>query len=160
MVHSPISLPVNSEDNIGNAAILLLPISGMISFPDSLRQSLRLLTNAKILPLNPLPGTGSELPSLKTGGVILNTLPYAVGTTDVIPLYSAQYKAITRGGSLTDWAGPVTVASISSDQRVGLFALPLLNDFTGAPRLKGDNDDLEAPRTAIKMMLESLGFPR
>lgn len=160
MVHTPISLPVNPDDNLGNAAILLLPLSGMITFTTDLRRSLRLLTNADLTPLSTLPGTGQALPTLKVGAVILNTLPFVVGGTDVIPLYSASYKAITRAGSLTDWTGPSTIASISSDQRVGLFTLPMVNAFSGTPFLKGADGDLEAPRTAIKMILESLGFPR
>ncbi|MCH8124318.1 MAG: hypothetical protein IH853_14505 [Bacteroidetes bacterium] len=161
MVHSPVSLPSNPEQNLGNAAILLLPLSEMITFPDSLRQSLRLVTNAGITSSSPLPSVSTPLPALKTDAFILNTLPYVIQGANSIALYSAEYTYITRIGTRQGpWFGPATIASISADQRVALFALPMINDQSGIQVLTGVNGNPEAPKDAIKLILESLGFPR
>ncbi|GMQ81736.1 MAG: hypothetical protein BMS9Abin05_1171 [Rhodothermia bacterium] len=160
MVHSPISLPANPEDNLGNAAILLLPLSEMITFPDSLRQQLRLPTNAAVSPVSALPAVATPLPILKSGAFLINTLPFVILGSNSIPLYEAEYRYVTRAGQQGPWSGPATIASISTDQRVGLFALPLVNDQSGAQILIGADGDTEAPKQAIKLMLESLGFPK
>jgi hypothetical protein len=160
-VHSIISLPANEEENIGNAAILTLPMNGMITFPDTLFPSLRLLNNAPISPLvTTLPGTSEPLPELKTNRLILNTLPYIADAPNILPAYRAEYEYRTRQNVRGVWTGPSTVASISTDQRVGLFALPMINELTGDPILTGADNDPTAPRRAIHLMLESLGFPR
>lgn len=161
MVHSPIALPPDPDQSLGNAAILLLPLTDLITFPDNLRSSLRLFSNAAIDPLvTTLPGTTQPMPALAAASTVLSTLPYVVGSSDVLPVYSAAYRAITSGGSLTDWDGPSTIASISTDQRVGLFALPMINPASGVEILKGADGDTSAPRRAIFLMLESLGFPQ
>ena len=160
MVHSPISLPANPEDNLGNAAILLLPLSEMITFPDSLRQQLRLPTNAAISSVSALPSVATPLPNLKSGAFLINTLPFVILGSSSIPLYEADYRYVTRAGLQGPWTGPATIASISTDQRVGLFTLPMVNDQSGAQILIGADGDAEAPKQAIKLMLESLGFPR
>ena len=160
MVHSPISLPLDPTDLLGNPAILLLPLTGIISFPDSLRQSLRLTADAAITPVAPLPGVSTPLPELKSGGFIIGTLPYIAEGDNVTQLYNADYTYFTRQGNAGSWFGPATVASISTDQRVGLFALPLINEISGAPVLVGQDDMEDSPREALKMMLESLEFPK
>jgi hypothetical protein len=161
MVHTPVSLPTNPDDNVGNAAILLLPISDMITVPDSLRPSLRMLSDAQIEPAAGLPSVAEPLPELKPRFILLNTFPYVVEGANYLSLYEASYSAYARqGGTRYDWPGASSVASISADQRVGLFALPLINDFTGEQLFIGADGDTEAPRKAIKLMLESLGFPK
>ncbi|TDI72662.1 MAG: hypothetical protein E2O84_08465 [Bacteroidetes bacterium] len=161
MVHSPIALPPSPDDNLGNAAILLLPLTDLITFPEGLRSSLRLFQNAPVDPLVvTLPGTGEPMPALVASATLLSTLPYVVGGSDVLPIYSAAYRAISSAGSLVDWDGPTTIASISTDQRVGLFALPMINSFSGQEVLIGADGDTAAPRRAIHLMLESLGFPK
>lgn len=160
MVHSPISLPLDPTDLLGNPAILLLPLTGIISFPDTLRQSLRLTADAAITPVAPLPGVSTPLPQLKSGGFIIGTLPYIAEGDNVTQLYNADYTYFTRQGTAGSWFGPATVASISTDQRVGLFALPLINEISGAPVLLGQDDMEDTPREALKMMLESLEFPQ
>lgn len=161
MVHSPIAIPNDPEENLGNAAILLLPLSDLISFPDSLRQSLRITNGTPVTPENPVPGLGESLPPLESTGFILNTLPYFTEGANTIPLYEAEYQYVTRQGNRRGtWPGPSTIASISADRRVGLFAIPLINEQDGQQVWKGQDGDPEAPRRAVMMMLESLGFPK
>ena len=161
MVHTPISLPTSPEDNLGNPAILLLPLTDLITFPDSLRPSLRLPTGAGIRPAESLPGLGEAMPELQTSAFVINTLPYLTGGSNTIPLLEADYTYLTRqGGRSGPWFGSKVVASISADRRVGLFALPMINDQTSAPLLLGADGDPEAARRAIHLMLESLGFPK
>jgi hypothetical protein len=74
---------------------------------------------------------------------------------------NTSFAAFTRQGNRqVPWPGANTVVSISADRRVALFALPLINEQSGAPVVLGENDDPEPPRTAVKMILESLGFPK
>ncbi|MEX1055843.1 MAG: hypothetical protein WED81_07420, partial [Rhodothermales bacterium] len=128
MVHSPISLPNDPEENLGNAALLLLPLTGLITFPDSLRPSLRINTGAEVDPTEPVPGLQQQLPPLVARGFQLNTLPYFAQGANTIPLYSAEYQYVTREGNRRGpWPGPSTVASMSADRRIGLFALPLID---------------------------------
>ena len=160
LVHSPISLPVNEEDNLGNPAILLMPLTDLISFPDTLRTSLRLPTNADIEPVEPVPGLGMRLPPLEATRLLITTLPYVVGGTN-IPLYRAQYQYITVDGrGRGDWFGPATVASISEDRRVALIALPFADERTGRDLFRAANPAEGGPREALFMILESLGFPK
>ncbi|MFT5142039.1 MAG: hypothetical protein ACI80V_002668 [Rhodothermales bacterium] len=161
LVHTPVSLPIEPDDVFNNSAILLLPISEMISFPDSLRPSLRLAFNAPLTPSGPIPGLSESMPELKSAGFQINTLPYFATGANTIPLYEARYRYVTRVGSRQGtWPGASTVASISADRRVGLFAIPLINEQTGANLLLGADGDPTAPTRAIHLMLESLGFPR
>jgi hypothetical protein len=161
MVHTPISLPEREEDNLGNPAILVLPLDELIAIPDTLRPSLRLTTGADLTPQNALPGSGASLPPLEADRTIINTLPYAVTSESVVPLYTAAYSGISASNprDRPDWAGPSVVASITQDQRVGLFALPLINASDGEPLLVGQDGDQDAGRRAVQLMLESLGFP-
>lgn len=160
MVHSPIALPPDPDDVLNNSAILLMPMTGLVAFPDTLRPSLRLAFNAPVTATGTLPGVSEALPQLKSSGFQINTLPYVAEGANVIPLYDAQYRYVTRSGSQGTWTGPSTIASISSDRRVGLFAIPLINEQTGANLLVGADDDPAAVIRAIHLMLESLGFPR
>jgi hypothetical protein len=161
MVHSPIALPANPEDIVGNPALLLLPLSGLVSFPDTLRPALRMSVNSPISPTSVVPGLSVQLPALKSSAFFLNTLPFEAEGANVIPLADGAYTYVTRvGGRQGPWFGSSTIASISADRRVGLFGLPLVNEQSGAQNLVGADGDVNAPTQAIRLMLESLGFPR
>ncbi len=161
MVHSPIVLPANPEDLVGNPSLLLLPLTDLISFPDSLRPSLRLTVNADITPTSVVPGPDIQLPALRSKVFFINTLPYRAEGANVVSLADGEYTYVTRvGGRQGPWFGPATIASISADRRVGLFALPLVNEQSGEQTLVGADGDTDAPIEAIRLMLESLGFPR
>ena len=97
MVHSPIQLPVDPDEIATNAATLLLPLNSLTQFPDSLRQTLRLLGNAPVSARDPLPGVATALPALKMNGFVINTLPYVATSSATIPLYDAQFQYVTRG---------------------------------------------------------------
>jgi len=161
MVHSPIALPVDPEEIATNAATLLMPINSLIQFPDSLRQSLRLLGNSPVSVQNALPGLSESLPELKMGGFVINTLPYVANSAATIPLYDAEFQYVTRVGNRRGtWPGASTIASISDDRRIGLFTIPLVNEANGNPLVVGLDDDPAAAIRAVHLMLESLGFPQ
>lgn len=160
-VHSPIQLPVDPEEIATNAATLLLPLNSLTSFPDSLRQTLRLLSNAPVSASNTLPGTNRQLPALKMAGFVITTLPYVATSAATIPLYDAEFQYVTRVGNRRGiWPGPSTIASMSDDQRIGLFSIPLVNETSGNPLIVGVDGNPDAARDAVKLMLESLGFPQ
>ncbi|MFW5972440.1 MAG: hypothetical protein ACOCTG_00495 [Bacteroidota bacterium] len=159
MVHSPMTQPENPEDNLGNPAVLLLPISDPFVRPDSL-QRLELPTNSPLTPVQPLPGIGQPLPELKMRAFLFSELPFYADGANIVPLYEGAYNYLTRRSVRGTWTSPRFVASISADRRVGLFALPLINEQTGAPVIVGADDDPETARTAVKLMLESLEFPK
>jgi hypothetical protein len=161
MVHTPISLPGNPEDNLGNPAILLLPLSDLIMFPDTLRPQLRLPVGSAIPPVGSLPDVATPLPPLEIAQFQIGVLPFIAEGNNIIPLYEADFVAIpTSGQGTREWNGPATVAAISADQRIGLFALPLINEQSGEPIVVGADDDPDAPIRAVQAMLESLGFPK
>ena len=161
LVHTPISLPTNPEDNLGNPAVLVLPLSDLITFPDTLRPQLRLPVGTAVNPSGTLPGTSAPLPLLEIAQFRIDTLPFIATGSNIIPLYQTDYLYVSLDGRSTGtWTGPSTVASISADQRVGLFALPLFNEQTGAPIVIGADGDPNAAAQAIHLMLESLGFPK
>jgi len=161
MVHSPISLPSDPDDILGDPAILMLPVTGLITFPDTLRPSLRIPSGASVSPVQPVPGVGVPLPPLTASSFVINTLPYFAEGVNVVELYRADYQYQLRIGSgRGEWPAPTTVASISADRRVGLFALPLISDQSGLTQFEGADGSEDAPRQAVKLMLESLGFPR
>ncbi len=166
MVHSPITLPpaTDFQENLDNPALFLLPIESLVPIPDSLR-SLILTRDATVRPGNPLPGTGTALPPLKTNAFIITTLPYEADDARTVPLYTADFEYSTRVGRRTGiWPGPSVVASIrlgESDQpQVGLMTLPLVDEQSGAPLIVGTDGDPAAARNAVRLMLESLTFGR
>lgn len=162
MVHSPIGIPPDPDQIFDNAAALMMPLTTMIIFPDSLRQTLRMSTGSLITAGGlTLPSTSEALPELKSNAFLVTTLPYITTGANIIPIYEAEYRYVTRVGSRQGpWLGSSVVASISADQRVGLFALPLINDQSSAPLLIGADDSAETPIRALKLILESLGFPQ
>lgn len=159
MVHTPVTQPQNPEDNLGNPAILLLPVSELFVRPDSL-QRLELGRNAPVTPSGMLPGVSEPLPELKSDNFFINELPFYATGANVIPLYDARFGYLTRRNQRGTWPGPRTVASISADRRVALFALPLVNEVNGSSLLSGVDGDPQAPVRAVHLILESLGFPR
>lgn len=161
MVHSPIQLPVDPEEIATNAATLLLPLNALTTFPDSLRQTLRLLSRTPVSAQNTLPGVSQPLPELNMNGFVINTLPYVATSSATIPLYDAQFQYVTRVGNRRGtWPGPSTIASMSDDRRVALFSIPLVNEANGAPLVVGADDNPDAARDAVHLILESLGFPQ
>jgi hypothetical protein len=161
MVHSPISLPEDLEDNLGNSALLLLPVSGLLTFPDSLRRQLRLVPGAAITPTSTLPGLDAPLPPLEFGAFAINTLPFIVENTSIVPLYEAEYTYVTQDSRQGPWPGVSTIASISADRRIGLFSIPVINEQSAEPIVFGAGTTDPAPtRQALFMILDSLGFPK
>ena len=157
MVHVPIHEPQGDADISDNAATLLLPLSGLPVVPDSLRR-LQISREAEILPAEPLPGLDRELPPLEAQAFITNALPFQVDGSTIVPLYRAAYTAVGDNTS-RPWTGASTVAAISTTNPIALFALPLIQEQSGAPMLAGPSGDPEAAREAVHLILESLGFP-
>lgn len=94
-------------------------------------------------------------------GFVINTLPYVATSSATIPLYDAQFQYVTRVGNRRGtWPGPSTIASMSDDRRVALFSIPLVNEANGAPLVVGADDNPDAARDAVHLILESLGFPK
>ena len=158
-VQVPVKLPVDPDENQNNPAINILPLGGLITIPDSLVfNNLRISAGAEVVPVQPVPGTGQTLPRLQATQLVTGTLPYIPGES--VPLYEADYFANRTGGGTVDWTGPETVASMSTDRRIALLALPLVSPISGNPLLEGADGDPDAPRRAIHLILEGLTFPR
>jgi hypothetical protein len=49
---------------------------------------------------------------------------------------------------------------MSDDRRVALFSIPLVNEANGSPLVIGADDNPDAARDAVHLILESLGFPQ
>ncbi len=158
LVHSPITQPRDPETNLGNPAILMLPLSDLLVLPDTVRR-LELASGAVIAPINTPPGVTEPLPPLQSKRFFINELPYFAGGATIVPLYEADYQYLSRSGRRGSWPHPRTVASISIDARVALFGLPLVNELTGEPVLIGADGNPAAGRQAIMLLLRSLGFP-
>ncbi len=159
MVHSPITLPNDPETNLNNPAVAILPVNELVLLPDSLRR-LSLPTGSMLTPLNTLPGTNQTLPELTVQQFIIGALPFVADGASTVPLYDGQYRFVALNNNQGTWPGPSTVASISADQRIGIFTIPMVNEQTGNPNDTDADGDGEAAKTAVKLMLESLGFPK
>ncbi len=161
-VQVPVKLPTDPDENQNNPAINVLPLGGLITIPETLVfNNLRIDGGSTVQPAQPVPGTGQTLPPLRTVQLITGTLPYIPGEST--PLYEADYYATrtsSEGGGRVDWTGPETVASISSDRRVGLLALPIVNAFNGNLLYEGVDGETDAPSQAIQLILEGLTFPQ
>lgn len=159
MVHTPVTQPRNPEDNLGNPAILLLPLSELFIRPDSL-QRMELGRGAAVTAAGTLPGVAEPLPALESRNFYINELPFFAEGANTIPLYEGEFVYLTRFGNRGSWIRPRTVVSISADRRIGLFGLPMVNEQSGEGHLVGADGDSQAPQNAVKLMLESLGFPK
>lgn len=161
-VQVPVKLPTDPDENQNNPAINILPLSGLIDIPGTVVfNNLRIDGGTTVEPVQPVPGTGQTLPPLRTVQLITGTLPYLPGEST--PLYEVDYYATRtsqEGGGRVDWTGPETVASISSDRRVALLALPIVNAFSGNLLYEGLDGDPDAPAEAIQLILEGLTFPQ
>ena len=154
LVQVPVSLPSGTDTGgTANAAIDLLPLSDLISFPPGI-SFLRASRDTPVRPAAEVPGTGRTLPPLVAQRIVTGALPYVVGPSDV-PLYRlAFYQGTDRDDP---WQGSDVVASIRADRRTALFALPLFagtNDFFG-PASAGGDGVVEA----LALMLDGLDFP-
>jgi len=160
IIHTPVQIPTDPAEFLTNPAISLLPLTNVVTFPDSLRPSLRLPNGGKIMPVQPVPGPNTPLPPLVTNRLIISTLPYVVAGT-IIPLYEAEYTYRTRqGGRTGPWFGSSTVASMSADRRVGLIAIPFAAETDGSVQFDGVDGSQRAVIDATHLLLESLGFPK
>lgn len=161
MIHSLIAPPSDPDANVGNPAIVLLPLTGLITFPDTLRTNLlRVLPGAELTPQASLPGVSTPLPTLQSTATILTTQPYIADGASIVKLYGADFTAFKQNGQPVTWPGSSIVASMSADQRIGLFSLPLFDERNGNVQIIGADDDPDAGKAAIFLMLESLGFPK
>jgi len=159
MVHTPITAPIDPELNEQNPAIAILPLNQVVFPPDSLRR-LSISIDAVITPIGTLPNITDPLPELVARQFIIGALPFEANTVSSAPIYTADYRYLTLQNASGPWPGPSFVASISTDQRVGLFTLPMINEQSGTPILTDVDGDPEAARELIRLMLESLGFPK
>ena len=153
LVQVPISLPQGTDGGAANAAIDLLPIRDLIEFPPGVR-ALRANGATPVRPQAEVPGTGRTLPPLQATRLITSALPYNVGPDDV-PLYAMSFYENNRPEDV--WQGSEVLASIRSDRRVGLFALPL---FAGPNLLFEATDPAQGGVVeALALMLDGLEFP-
>ena len=153
LVHSPVSQPLGTQGGTANAAIDVLPLRELVTFPDGVT-TLRAPIGTPVEPEPSVPGTSQTLPALRAARFITTTLPYVVGPDDV-PLYRMQFNL---NNSTTPWEGSDVVASIRSDRRVALFALPL---FAGDnPIYEADNAAGDGVDVALSVLLDALEFPQ
>ena len=153
LVHTPISLPQSAQGGDANAAIDVLPLTSLITYPAGVF-TLRSASGTTVEPAGQVPGTGRALPPLVASQTVTSVLPYVAGPDDV-PLYRMPFYHNNTPSQ--PWQGSQVVASIRSDRRVALFALPLFsgsNDlFVPAP------GQTEGATEALALLLDGLDFP-
>ena len=153
LVYTPITFPLTADQETSNAAIDVLPLSDLVDFPTGVRA---LVANAgtPVVPVGQVPGTGRALPPLQFTRFVTNTIPYVPRPDDVV-LYRVP---LTQDAPPFDpFAGSTVVASIRSDRRVALFALPL---FAGPNALLAPADGAtEGVADAFAVLLDGLEFP-
>ncbi len=159
MVHAPITLPNDPETNLDNPAIAILPLNNLVLLPDSLRR-LSLPTASTLVPLNAVPNVSRPLPELTVQQFVIGALPFVADGASIVPLYNGNYSYLTLSNRSGPWPGPSTVASISANQRIAIFTIPMVNEQTGASVLTDADGNGDASEEAIKILLESLGFPK
>ncbi len=154
LVQVPVTLPQGTDvGGTENAAIDILPLSGLITYPEGVR-ALRANAGTSVRPANPVPGTGRTLPPLQAVRLITTALPYEVGPDD-IPLYRMSFY---QNNVPTDpWQGTEVVASIRSDLRSALYALPVVSGPN--PLFEPTTPGGEGVVDALAVLLDGLGFP-
>lgn len=162
-INVPVRLPTSPEDNNGNQALALLPLSGLLSFGEGsdypeFQEGLDLNPGAAIEPVQPLPN-GMTLPPLQTARAIRGAFGYPV-QSGIVSLYEGSFRARLQDGSTVDWPGPSTIVSMRSDARVALFALPFVAELSGSALLEGADGDPDAPQEAVRRILAAQGFPQ
>ena len=154
LVQVPVSLPTGGDTGgTANAAIDLLPLSDLITFPSDV-SFLRASRDTPVRPVAEVPGTGRTLPPLAAQRIVTGALPYVVGPED-IPLYRMAFYQNTDSDD--PWEGSDVVASIRADRRSALYALPLFagtNPYFGPAEAGG-----EGVVDALAVLLDGLGFP-
>ena len=162
-VNVPIGLPTSPEDNLGNSALAVLPLAGLLEFGpgseyEEYNQVMTIGFGAAITPAESLPG-GGMLPALTANRAIpLFGYPVSEGAR---ALYTGELTAqLEEGNTNVPWPGPSTLASLRPDGRVALLAVPLVRELNGGPYLTGADGNPDAPREAVQMILEALSFPR
>lgn len=157
LVHSPVTVSSIDTDFTDNAAVLLLPLSRPLVLPDSIGR-LELRPDAPVAPTAVAESLG--FPELAATRFFINVRPYeALGAT-IEPLYAARFNYRTTSGRSGVWPDPTTVASISSDRRIGLFALPLVNDLTLEEQFRLASGTDPAGPAVVRALLDALGFPK
>ena len=153
LLHSPVSFPQSEDEAQGNPAVDVLPLAGLVEFPDGVR-ALRAGTGTPVRPVSEVPGTGRTLPPLQTSRLLTSALPYEPGPDDIVLYRLAFYENNTPSNA---WEGSEVVASIRADQRVAFFALPL---FSGPNPLFAPADgSSEGVPEALAVLLDGLDFP-
>ncbi len=154
LVQVPVSLPQGSDvGGTANAAIDILPLATLIEFPPGVR-ALRANAGTPVRPQEIVPGTDQTLPPLVATRLITSALPYAVGPDDV-PLYRMSFYENNVPDNT--WEGAEVLASIRSDRRSALFALPL---FAGPnPLFEPAAPGGGGVPDALALLLDGLDFP-
>lgn len=147
LVYVPITLPQGTDGGSSNAAIDVLPLRELITYPVGAR-ALVATQGTPVLAAASVPGTARTLPPLRAARFLYNAvLPYSVGPDDV-SLYEMSFNLDTG----VPWTGARTLASIRTDRRVGLFTLPI----NGAFEPDGAGDGIPE---ALTVLLDALDFP-
>jgi hypothetical protein len=154
-VQVPFTTPPAGEVEFDNPAYDLLPAESIVTRPGTtVPPSLAIPNGGAISPGDAVPGTGRQLPPLRSERLIF-TLPYTMNFATAVPLYLGQF--VDRDNQNAPWQGASFVASMDRDRRVGLLALQIYsrNRFN----VIGLDGDESAPGRAIHYILEGLTFP-
>ncbi|MEP0545617.1 MAG: hypothetical protein ABJF88_01665 [Rhodothermales bacterium] len=162
-VNVPVGLPSVPEDNLGNSALAVLPLAGLLDFGpgseyEEYAQAMTLDPRAELSPADALP-SGTTLPPLEaTRAIPLFGYPVSAGART---LYTGELTGqLDEGNVNVPWPGPSALASLRGDSRVALLAVPLVRELNGGPYLVGTDGDADAPIEAVKLILDALDFPR
>ena len=149
LVHVPITLPQGADGGTANAAIDILPLRELVEYPEGARAFVA-QAGTPLRGTTPVPGAGRALPQLRASRFLYNAvLPYVVGPDD-IALYQMAFDLDTG----VAWTGGSTLASIRTDRRVALFAIPVNGIF------EPDNDAGDGLEVALSVLLDGLDFPQ
>lgn len=153
LVYTPISFPLTADQETANAAIDILPLSDLVEYPAGVR-SLIARDGTPVVPVEEVPGTGRTLPPLQFTRFTTATIPYVPRPDDIV-LYRTPVTIDVP--PFDPFAGSTVVASMRSDRRTALVALPL---FAGPnPLLAPADGSTEGVAEAFAVLLEGLEFP-
>jgi hypothetical protein len=157
LVHSPISVPAGDTEFEDNAAILLLPLNEPLVVPDSVRR-LELANGAAVSPT--AVGQSLGLPPLESTRFFINIRPYVTSGANIDPLYRGAFTYRSSTGASGTWTNPTSVASISTDRRIALFSLPLVNELNNEENFVAPGAADPAGVLVVRALLNALQFPK
>lgn len=157
-IQVPLTRPPSGELDYDNPVFDIFPMESVVLVPGTnTPPNLAIENGASVTPMQTVPGTGRELPELRSiSRALMFQLPFTIDAATE-PLYMAEF--IDRGQGSIPWEGPATVASMDVNRQIALLALDMYSRNELNIAGLDSEEDHTPPCLAVQYILEGLAFP-